>query len=284
VNNTSPASPKKSTTNEDAAKLDITSVCLSINFQFLHLANCLQQMIDSEKFLLNCDKVMVSTICYIPLFDYVNHENFKKCISKCNSTIFLQSLSLLWTWTDYSILNELLTNAGYNDAATVLLEKFNSHSKNLAHKKISEFPLPSPSSKMIPDDVSKKYMHTVLAIKYKRIPDECTLKDVFDVRQKVMMNCDVSENAMQFLAVANNHSKFTILYWFICNDVIPLLNTKIFENSSCLHKENIFELAIYPGLHFTTDGHPSLSFGPLAFLMTPPNGGFKVCVCIYAEN
>ncbi|XP_065905947.1 uncharacterized protein [Dysidea avara] len=277
VNETSPMSPQKTNTREtadDPGQVNSVQTCSSINMQFLQLTKCLQKMItDPKQFLDSCATVMVSKTCHIHLFDDDDDEKFKKCISKCNSTIFLQSLSLLWAWTDHSILTELLTNTGCN-AAAVLLEKFTCHSKELDHVRITEFPIPSPSSKMIPTNVNKN-MHTVLAIKYRRMPDECTLKDICDVRQEVIRNCDVLDNAMQFLTVASNHSKFTIIYWFISKHVIPLLNTKILENNSSLQEKGIIELAIYPGLHFTTDKYSSPSFGPLALLITPPDTGFK---------
>ena len=223
------------------------------NRKFLQLTdhlNELMQFCDPKIIVEHCSSLMASDIHNITVFPT---EYVKKLKNYNHTPSLLRILSSFWTWSDHSVLRVLLK---FDSKAISLLDEYDSQI-NLV-KPLYSYPLPPPSSYMIPNDNST---HTILAIKCAQQYYQCLLKHVFEVRSKITNKFDITPHSLQLIATKNSS---TVLYWLIPKSVVALISTKALEYSSALHEEEILEVCIFPGLRITTKAI-NLS-GPLAFL------------------
>ena len=233
-----------------------------INLQFIHLTQQIQTMIENPVLLLeDCNRLMASKIYSVPLFE----KDFLKGFFTMKPAMLFQALGIFWTWSDHSILKELL-HIGKHIKALSLLEKFDQHLDSVKSIPIKSFSLPTLSSRMIPVDTNK-HAHTILAIKYKCPYSKCTWQNVAKVCNLLKDTFEITRNAMQLLGVLNNDSEFTLIYWMIPTSIISLITSKItrFGYYNVLYKNDITEVAIYPKAHFSADA--CVRVGPLAFFM-----------------
>ena len=237
-----------------------------INLQFIHLTQKIHAIIKNPALLLNdFQRLMASKIYSTPLFrpDYL--KGFNAMIDK---PALFQALGIFWTWSDHSILKELL-HMGKHKEAINLLDKFDRYLESFKSMSIEKFPLPILSSRMIPVDI-KKHAYTILAIKYKISYHKCTWQNISKACNSLKDIFEITRNAMQLLGVLNNNSEYTLIYLMIPTSVISLITSKItrFDYYSGLCENNITEVAIYPKALFSADA--SVKVGPLSFFMNVP--------------
>ncbi|XP_065901823.1 uncharacterized protein [Dysidea avara] len=239
--------------------------CL-ISLQFFNLVEHLHTMIDNPRlFLKHCQKVMASKTCSIPYFSednlkgfFYHFKNFEK-----NSRFLLRVWNCFWTWSDHSILKELL-NLGDYTGALKLLDVFDHYLDSLKSKPIASFKFPLPSNKMIP---SAANMYTVLAIKYNKLFKKCTLQNIFELRQSLIRNCEITLHALQLLSVTSDNSECTLVFWMIPKCIVSLMNAQIPAYRDSFNQD-IAEISIYPSSLFTISR--SIEVGPLAFITCSP--------------
>lgn len=211
----------------------------------------------------NCKRLMASKIYVTYLFKSDYLKGFHAIIDK--PAVLFQALGVFWTWSDHSILKELL-HMGHHADALSLLDKFDRYLENFKSIPIEKFPLSILSSRMIPLDINK-HAHTILAIKYKMPCSKCTWHNISKVCNTLKDIFEFTRNAIQFLGVLNIHSEFTLIYLMIPTSVISLITSKItrLDYYSRLCKNNITEVAVYPKALFSAD--TSVRIGPLALLL-----------------
>ena len=234
-----------------------------INLQFIYLTQQIQTMINPVLLLDNCKRLMASKTYAIPLLSEDYLKGFSTLIKK--PAVLFQALGIFWTWSDHSILKELL-HMGKHTEALNLLEQFDRYLESFKTIPIKNFPLPILSPRMIPLDTNK-HTHTILAIKYKTPFDKCTWQNIFELRNSLVTTFKVTKNALQLLVTLNNDSEFMLIYWMIPTSVIPAITSKIThgDHFCMLLGKKITEVAIYPKALFSADAN--LKVGPLAFFM-----------------
>ena len=235
-----------------------------VNREFLQLTdqlNELMQFCDPEMIMEHCSALTASDVHNIPVFPT---EYVKKLQSYNHTPSLLRILSSFWTWSDKSVLRVLLKS---NSEAVSLLDKFDAQT-DLSQQLVS-YPLPSPSSCMVPSDNST---HTVLAVKCAQQYYQCLLKHVFEVRSLMTEKFEITPHGLQLLATKNSS---TLLYWLIPKGVMTLISAKVLEYSSVLYAAGILEVSIFPGTRIATQA-VSLS-GPLVFLSPTTLPANKVC-------
>ena len=220
------------------------------------------------KLLADCEQLMADKKYSTPLFE----KDYLKSFNEFKPEVLFQALSIFWTWSDHSILRELLS-LGKHTAALSLLDKFDQYLESAEPLAIEKFPLPMLSKQMIPKNINV-CTHTILAIKIEKAYDKCTLQHIFEARKSLINICEITRNALQLLGVLNNHSNFTMIYWLIPTCAVSLITAKIMDSES-LHKKKIMEIAIYPNTIFCT-GTNAVRFGPLACLMDISSKNTKV--------
>lgn len=220
------------------------------------------------KLLDDCERLMASRTYSTPLFE----KDYLKSFRKFKPKVLFQALSIFWTWSDHSILRELLS-LGKHTAALTLLDKFDRYLESSMSLAIKNFPLPILSKQMIPTNIDI-CMHTILAIKIKKAYTKCTLQNILEARKSLINICEITRNALQLLGVLNNYSDFTLIYWLIPTCVVSLITTKIMDSKS-LHDKQIMEIAIYPNTVFCT-GTNIVRYGPLTGLMDISSKNIKV--------
>ena len=244
-----------------------------VNLQFIHITQKIQTMISIKSpavLLDNCKRLKASKMYVVPLFE----DDYLKVFSTMTDkpAILFQAMGIFWTWSDHSILKELL-HMGQHTEPLNLLKNFDRHLENLKSIPIQTFPLPIVSRQMIPLDTNKQ-SHTILAIKYKNSYDECTWQNIYELRSLLKGKFKITRNALQLLGILNNDSEFMLIYWMIPTSVIPLITSQI---ASCdLQSTCITEVAIYPKALFSADAH--IKVGPLAFFNNISSETMKVSI------
>ena len=219
----------------------------------------------------DCKRLMASKTYFIPLFD---KDYLKVFYTVTKPAILFQVLSIFWTWNDHSILKELL-HMGKQMEALNLLDKFDQHLESFKSIPIENFPLPILSPRMIPI-VTRKQVHTILAIKYRSIYYKCTWQNISELCNLLKKVFEITRKAMQLLGVLNNYSEYILMYLMIPTSVISLITSKI-THPECYHmlyRNAITEVAIYPNALFSADDN--LKVGPLAFFMDTSSKIIKV--------
>ena len=244
---------------------------VGLNMQFTHLTNKIRTLIKNPRLLLDdLEKVMVNKFYAIQLF----HKDNLKCFYGLHPAVLFQALSIFWTWSDHSVLRELL-RFGEHTEALKLLDKFDQDLESFKYITIKNLPFPIVTSQMVP--MGNKHMHTILSIKYKKSYNECTWKNITDARSKLLTTFNITRNALQLLGFLSGDSKFTLIYWMIPKCVIPLITPAITELKRIggLYKNDITEVSICPNLYFSTGDN--IRVGPLAVLMDITPEKTKVC-------
>lgn len=174
------------------------------------------------------------------------------------------TVSSSWTWSDHSVLRELL-QFGKHTEARKFLDKFDQDLESFKSTSIKNLPFPRVTSKMVP--MGNKHARTILAIKYEKLYNECTWKNITEVRSKLLTTFKVTRNTLQLLGVLRDDSEFTLIYWMIPKCVIPLITPTIsdLKSTGALYKSGITEISVYPNLHFSNGDN--VRVGPLAVLM-----------------
>ena len=196
-----------------------------------------------------CESLMASDKDAIKFF---SDDQMKKLKTFDSSFVLLQKLSLLFTWSNHSILRVL---ADQCSEAVNILDNFDCRVNSF--ELITYYPIPCFSLNMIPVDTST---YTILAISCDQELYKSTLQYVYDMQSVMMDKCDITQHCLQLLAVRNNP---TILYWTIPKCVVYLIHTTVPQHSEYLYSRGILGVWVYPELQLTFGGH--VSVGSLAF-------------------
>ena len=167
------------------------------------------------------------------------------------------------------MLREFLVLGGHTDVLK-LIDAFDDYLDTLKSQPIATFILPHLSNKMIPSDTN---IHTILAIKHKKSFEKCTLQNIFEIRQALLKNCDITPHALQLLTVTDDDSEYTTVFWIIPKCIVPLFNTKVADQWENFNKD-IAEISIYPNSLFTMSS--TIKVGPLALLTSTPTESDEV--------
>ena len=235
-----------------------------MNREFFRLTdqlNELMQFCDPKIIMEHCNTLMASEVHNITVFPA---EYVKKLWNYNHTPSLLRILSSFWTWSDHSVLRVLLRS---NHEAISLLDAFDEQTD--LSQQLALYPLPPPSSCMVPSDNST---HTVLAVKCAQQYYQCLLKHVFEIRSQMTEKFEITPHSLQLVTTKNSS---TILYWLIPKSVVALIGAKVLEYSSVLYAVGILEVSIFPGTRITT--HAINLSGPLAFLSPPMLSNKKVC-------
>ena len=196
-----------------------------------------------------CKSLMASEIYGINLFSIACIE----ILDKCNNTVtLLRNLSLIFTWSNHSILRALVN---FNSKAVQLLDEFDSllDPFNI----IVSYPIPNFSEDMIPSETSE---YAVLAIRCNRELWQYSLQYVFDVQSFVTEKCDITQHCLQLLAVKSDP---TIFYWTIPKCVVELINSNVLQHSEYFYSQEVLEVLVYPKEPLATGD--VITTGSLAF-------------------
>jgi len=246
-------------TEEHQESFDESSTCGDPKFlvrEFLDLKFKLEktlQCCNPQNIIDQCTSLMASDQHNIPLFS----AEFLKCLMQNpNSLLLIKTLGPYFTWSDHSILNEVVDACGI-PKAKILVAQF--EAKLDFSKPLLDYPVAKSVHQMLPNDNST---HTVLAVQLDLELQQLSLQDVFDTRNFILKKCEVAPHTLQLLSVAQGSS--TILYWMISRCVVPLVTSKVSQNRTDLHQKGILHVAIYPSTILATG--KALSVGPLSFL------------------
>lgn len=178
-------------------------------------------------------------------------DSYIKSLNKVTSTVvILRSLFLYSSWYDCSVVEELVKECDCPEGVD-LLDWFNLHiDKTLP---ISHYPLPTPSSLMIPDESSS---HFVMAMRYRE--EHFTLLHITKLKSFLLHTFEIKSYACILLGIANPGT----LYWLLPNSVFTIICKKMLKHIDDLYTEGITEVAISPDLVFTKSGKRSIQSLP----------------------
>ena len=164
---------RKSNYTQDENVLTVYNPPSSLHILFLHLLDRLKELLqpcDINLLAEACKSLMASEAWRINLFS----NAFIQSLSKYSNTAsLLLYLSFLFTWSDHSILRELVS---FNSEAVELLDEFDSLVDPL--NTIVSYPICMFSLSMIPTEDSP---YTLLAIRCDKELWQCSLQYVFNI-------------------------------------------------------------------------------------------------------
>ena len=244
--------------NEDAVILlnqyAFAGKSLSVLIEFLDLKVQIEAILhesQSTAIIECCSSLKASEQHDIPLFtsDITNRISEETQISA-----LLQMLSPYFTWSDHSILTEIVKACNKLNGIQLLIEFEANVDASLP---LTAFPFPKLVFQMAPKQGSS---HTIFAIQLELLCLK-NLQDVFDMRAFILDKCEITPHTLQLLSVAQGSS--TILYWMISRCVVPLVSFKVSQNLIELKQKGILYIAIYPSTILATG--KAISVGPLSF-------------------
>ena len=172
-------------------------------------------------------------------------DSYIKSLNKITSTVMiLRSLFLYSSWYDFSVIEELVKECDCSEGV-YLLDWFNLHiDKTLP---ISHYPLPNPSSLMIPNESSS---HFVMAMRYRASQKLFTLQHITELKSFLLHTFRIKGYACILLGVASPET----LYWLLPNSVFTIIYKIIPECIDDLCTKEITKIAISPDIVFTKSG------------------------------
>ena len=176
-----------------------------------------------------CRQLMASEIHKIKLFpnDYIERlRNLE------TSLAILKMLSVFWSWSNHSILSYL---AEFSELAVTLLEEFDSRmmlSCSIVH-------YPCVSTPVTPCD-GKNY--TILTLKGKNNL-KISLKLVYDTQSALIEKCDITQHALQLVAIQKDPIE---LQWMIPFSLVDLINKNVNHNLQYFATKGITDILLHP--------------------------------------
>ena len=170
-------------------------------------------------------------------------DSYIKSLNKITSTVvILRSLFLYSSWYDFSVVEELVKECNCFEGF-YLLDWFNLRiDKTLP---ISHYPLPTPSSLMIPVESSS---HFVMTTRYRE--KLFTLLHITELKSFLLHTFKIKSYACILLGVASPET----LYWLLPNSVFTIICKIIPQCTDDLYTKGITEIAISPNIVFTKSG------------------------------
>ena len=219
-----------------------------IDHLYLHLSV-------TEKFPFNLEKYSAIN----PLFT-------KQWLRKIKS-LYLFKIYLLpfMTWLDHSILKDLVTASGSEDAQQ-LLNLFDSKLCTYYNQPITSFPIPPPSQLMIPLDDSE---YTLLAMEFCFTSQEDTsqstivLQDVMDIKLRLKCQWQIkSWDICSFQLIAVN-TKLKFVYWMIPKCFVKVINDNLVRE----WRSGIIKMTVLPTNFYNLyNDIEKVDKGPFSFL------------------
>ena len=186
-----------------------------------------------------CENLMASKIYDIKLLP--SYSLYKLRQLKTSSAI-LKMMSMLWSWSNYSILKCL---AEFSEIAAALLEDFDS--RLYLNSLIAKYPIPLPDPSMIPHNNNS---FTVLTLKCNR-KLQVTLQEVYDMQSMIIEKCEITQHALQLLAI---QSSPLILQWMISKYIVTVININVRKHHNYFAAKGITEILIHPNVKHCIDG------------------------------
>ena len=157
------------------------------------------------------------------------------------SSAILKMMSIFWSWSNHSILTSLVE---FSEIAAALLEEFDS--RLYLNSSITKYPISSSlAPSMIPHNNNS---FTVLTLKCNR-KLQVTLQLVYDMQSMIIEKCEITQHALQLLAV---QSSPLVLQWMISKYIVDLINVNIRKHQKYFATKGITEILIHP--HDCIDG------------------------------
>ena len=176
-----------------------------------------------------CRQLMASGIHKIKLLpiDYIKRlRNLK------TSSAILKVLRVFWSWSNHSILGFL---AQFSELAITLLEEFDSQlvlSYPIAH-------YPFLSTPVTPCDDNNYTMLTLKCGDNLKV----SLKLVYDMQSALMQKCEITQYALQLVAVREDPVE---LQWMIPFSIVDLVNKNVNHHLQYFAIKGISEILIHP--------------------------------------
>lgn len=182
-----------------------------------------------------CESIMGSDVHNIKLFSTDQLNQLKEYT---NTQLLLQELSHLWSWSNHSVLRELV---GSYDEAVKLLDEFDCHLDPL--EPITSY----PASEIVPINSTT---HTILKLKCDRNDiHELSLQNVIVMGSLVVNTCDLTQHCLQLLKAAQGS---IVLYWSIPKCVSHLVSNKVLQHCRFFYENKVVEVVIQPHIQICT--------------------------------
>ena len=159
------------------------------------------------------------------------------------SSAILKMMSMFWSWSNHSILTFL---AKFSEIAAALLEEFDS--RLYVNSSIASYPI---SSSLAPAMIShNNNSFTVLTLKCNR-KLRVTLQLVCDIQSMMMEKCEITQHALQLLAV---QSSPLVLQWMISKYIVTVINVNVRKHQEYFATKGFTEILIHPNIKHCIDG------------------------------
>ena len=185
-----------------------------------------------------CENLMASEIHEIKLLPSYSVYKLRKLRT---SSAILKMMSVFWSWSNHSVLTCL---AKFSELAVTLLEDFDSrlHSNFC----IAKYPISPPTSPLIPYNNNS---YTIVTLKCNR-KLQLSLQLVYDMQSIMIEKCEITEHALQLLAV---QSSPLLLQWMISKRIVTLINANVRKHHQYFATKGITEILIHPNIKHYTD-------------------------------
>ena len=180
-----------------------------------------------------CENMMASETHKIKLLPSYTVYKLRKLRT---SSATLKMLSIFWCWSNHSILKCL---AEFSELAVSLLNEFDSRLH--LHSSIAKYPISPPISSMIPYNNNS---YTILTLKCNE-KLQLSLQLVYDMQSVMIEKCEITEHALQLLAV---QSSPLILQWMIPKHIITVININVRQHHQFFATKGITEILIHPNI------------------------------------
>ena len=163
------------------------------------------------------------------------------------SSAILKMMSMFWSWSNHSILTSL---AKFSEIAAALLEEFDS--RLYMNSSIMKYPISSSlAPAMIPYNNNS---FTVLTLKCNR-KLQVTLQLVYDMQSMMIEKCEITQHALQLLAV---QSSPLVLQWMISKYIVTVINVNVRKHQEYFATKGITEILIHPNIKHCINGNLKL--------------------------
>ena len=162
------------------------------------------------------------------------------------SSAILKMMSIFWSWSNHSVLTCL---AEFSEIAAALLEDFDS--RLYLNFSITKYPISPPLPSMIPHNNNSS---TILTVKCNR-KLQVTLQLVYDIQSMIIEKCEITQYALQLLAVQSSPLE---LHWMISKYIVTRINVNVRKHREYFATTGITEILVHPNVKHCIDGDPKL--------------------------
>lgn len=228
----------------DHAEVSTYFVPSNVMLKYLDLFDSLVELLLSlhpPKLVKMISNIMASDSCSVSYFTHDFVERLKRCTSISS---VMKVLFPYTNWYDHSFIRELVDACNCPEGVK-LLDQFDSRID--VTLPITSYPVPAPSSIMLPDESST---HTVMVVRCEQQLSSMSLQHVKEVKSFLVEKFGVTKHAFVLLAVANRSS--AMLFWLIPRKIVSMITISVQEHSATLYERGLLEVAIYPNFSLST--------------------------------